>query len=237
MPCLESDIPLLEKLPEGTARKALECASKLFLQRGSKTEEQEAEEDKVSKERVETLLKKYGFFFDSQQTLPPDGGTLSLMLGAAMDANLLKIEDARKLFGSALLKRAATSHDAELHNVLANIFAKTPEMESVEKKGWEATGDARFAAGYLIELMSNGKLKKESPELLAALKQFPENSVITRIVMGLTAEPDQELLVRAIKSEFRKFSPSALYAGTDVNLRPRATALRRYFALLTKLQK
>ena len=239
-PYLQKDIPLLKKTPESPLRKSAECAGELLLESSRESADEPPDEVAAFKEsakKTEAILKKYGFILDPSQTLPTDGDTMSVMLGAVTKKKLLKIETARKQFGPALLKQAETSHDAELHNVLATLYAGTPEMEGIEKRGWELAGEARFAAGYLVELLSKEKLTASTPELLAAMKQFPESSVIFRIAMEVTPEPAEELLVRAIKSEYHKFSPSGLYAGTDVNLRARATALRRYFAQLAKLQK
>jgi len=224
IPYLKEDVLLLKKLPGGLARDALECAGELLL---AGDHEREA---------VSATLKKYGFLIDPKQTLPPDGDSLSVMLGAAIPANVLSVEGARKMFGPILIKRAEMSHDAELHNVLAVLYSKTPEMERIEKHAWEATGDVRFAAGYLLELAANKKLAVSNPDLVAAMKQFPENSTIIGLAIEFSTAPDQDLLVRAIKSEYRKFSPSGLYPS-GVNLRPRATALRRYFAQLAKMQK
>ena len=76
--------------------------------------------------------------------------------------------------------------------------------------------------------MADHKLKSDSPELVAALKQFPENNFLNEMVLR-TAGKDhatKEMLAAAIKSEYRHLSPD------PVSLIPTSAKLNMYFRLL-----
>src|SRR5262249_51148212 len=98
----------------------------------------------------------------------------------------------------------------------------------IEQQAWEATGDPRFAAGFLSERLKQKSLGPNDPRLIRALQQFPEDSWILAVAIAVNESPGEELIVQAIKAEYRHFSASGFM------LRPSARALRRYFASLSR---
>lgn len=180
---------------------------------------------------VSAVLRKFGYLLDDQSSLPRSGVVLSKLLGVAINANVISAADARGKWGAGILERAKATRDVETYNVAAYLYVGTKELPEIHRLGWEATGDERFAAGTVLDLALQSKLKLDSPELIMATKQFPENSLIAAQVVSLTAKakkPMAAALVQAIKAEYSHFSipfPA---------VRPGAGALRRYFSLLAK---
>ncbi|HJT31740.1 MAG TPA: tetratricopeptide repeat protein [Pirellulales bacterium] len=180
---------------------------------------------------VAAVLRKRGFLLDDQSRLPQSGKTLSTLFGVAIGAKIISTADAREKWGATILERAKASRDVEAYNVAAYLYVGTKELPEIHRIGWEATGDERFAAGVVFDLALQSKLTLDSPELIKAMKQFPENSLIAAQVVSLTAKakkPMAAVLVQAIKAEYSHFSipfPA---------IRPGAGALRGYFLLLAK---
>lgn len=180
---------------------------------------------------VAAVLREAGYLLDDQRSLPQNGITLSKLLGIAIQAKVISTADAREKWGATILERAKASRDVEAYNVAAYLYVGTKELPEIHRNGWEATGDERFAAGVVFDLALQSKLTLDSPELVKATKQFPENSLIAAQVVSLTAKakkPMAAALVQAIKAEYSHFSipfPA---------IRPGAGALRGYFVLLAK---
>lgn len=181
------------------------------------------------------LLRSGGFFFDDHATLPDNGKLLSTMLAAALSGNAITKEQARDQFGQRILDKAKATGDPDLFNAAANLYVGTDRLAEIDQLGWDATGQARFAASLLVGLMAHDKLKLDDPRLIKASAQFPENSEIAKIVVALThqeGKPMEPVLVNAIKAEYSHFSASGM-----LNTRPRADSLRGYFAELSKVMK
>jgi tetratricopeptide (TPR) repeat protein len=215
---LEQDLRLLQALATNLRIKAALCAGECMLK-----------EDARAKD-VEAILKRYGYLVDPQRTLPSDAIILSLMLGATVDVGVLNPSEARERFGDVLRDRARTSKDADLHNVVAYLYVNTESMAEIEKQAWEATDDPRFAAGYLTERLKHKSLTSDDPLLAKAIQQFPEDSWILLAAVAVSGSPSEDLVVRAIKAEYRHFS-----SGPGLILRPSARPLRAYFAALGRM--
>jgi tetratricopeptide (TPR) repeat protein len=215
---LEQDFRLLQTLPTHPRIKGALCVGECMLK-----------EEATAKD-VEAILKRHGYLVDPQRTLPSDAVILSLMLGATVDAGVLSPSQARERFGDVLRDKARNSRDADLHNVVAYLYAKTESMAEIEKQAWEATNDPRFAAGYLTERLKRKSLTSEDPLLAKALHQFPEDSWILLAAIAVSGSPSEDLVVRAIKAEYRHFS-----CGPGLILRPSARPLRAYFAALGRM--
>jgi hypothetical protein len=157
---------------------------------------------------------------------------LSKMMAAALAREATSDQQARRRWGPAILEVAKRTKDAAAFNVAAHLYVGTDELAEIDQTGWDATGDSRFAASLIIGLAAKGTLTLDDPRLVKAWKQFPENSEIASVVVALTqkaGKPLQPVLIAAIKAEYTHFS-----AGGLLGARPRATALRVYFAALAR---
>jgi hypothetical protein len=106
----------------------------------------------------------------------------------------------------------------------------------LERDGWEATGDPRFAAAMLSMKAERETLKFDDPDLVAARKQFHDSCLIQRInyeVAIINHKLTRQVLADAARAEFTHFS-SFMAPATAVN-RPRSDYLRGYFAFLQKM--
>jgi tetratricopeptide (TPR) repeat protein len=214
---LEHDVPLLKQLAASPRIKAaLSLAECLQL-------------EDPTQEALRSILNRNGWLVDTNHTLPADASTLSLMLGTAISAEVLTYEQCRKQWGTLLLAKARTSKDPDLWNVVAAIHDDPDAMLQIEEQAWKATGDSRFAAGYLFARLKQQSLKPNDPALVKALQQFPEDSMIHMAALATCDEPTEAMLVQAIKAEYRHFSPSGLFPRSS------ARALRRYFAQLEEV--
>lgn len=180
---------------------------------------------------VAAILKKHGYLLDESNTLPHAGSMLSCMVSAVEDNGVLTTAQARKRWGEAILRQARDTKDVETFNVAAHLAVGTPELASIQREAWEVTNDRRFAAGLVIGLATANELSLEHPDLVAALKQFPEESMIARLEIIYAVREKKPLIdptIRAIKAEYSRFSMQRL------NLRRSARFLRSLFALLKK---
>jgi hypothetical protein len=135
---------------------------------------------------------------------------------------------------------ARKSKDAQLWNIAVVLQShKSSEEEmKLEREGWQATGDPRFAAGVLMLKMvaQNAALKADDPDLSAALKQHPESGIIQRaaILSAATAGTlTKQQLAAGAQAEFNHFS--AFTAPATVINRPRSGYLRQYFGQMHRL--
>jgi tetratricopeptide (TPR) repeat protein len=215
---LKLDVELLQKLTANPRIKAAICAAECRMEVEPKAE------------TIKAILLRHGYLIDSAQTLPTDGALLSMMLGAAMETELLTPEVVREKFGKQLREMGKSSKDPALWNVLANIYSGTDDMLEIEEQAWAATGDEKFAVGYLTERIRLGTAKPGDAMLAKALGQFPESANIAALAASIGVPLDEATLVQFIKAEFRKFS-----IFKDVMLRPRARQLRAYFVELARV--
>lgn len=214
---LDQDRALLNKLAPGPRVKAAQCVVECLLL-------EDAEPN-----QMRSVLERHGLLVDPAKTLPSDPVLLSLLLGIAIRAEVLSAAEARLQFGEKILAEAVRTKNAELFNVVAFLSSGTDRMGELELQAWEATGQARFAAGYLVEQLSNKALQRSDPLLLKAMKQFPEDALIMYVATQLNDPPSEAMLVQAIKAEFRRFS-----AVLGIIPRPSAKLLRIYFSKLAK---
>jgi hypothetical protein len=215
---LKLDVELLQKLPAHPRIKAAICAAECLM------------EEEPKAEVIKSILLRHGYLVDPAQTLPADGATISMMLGVALETELLTPEVAREKFGKQLREIAKSSKDSALWNVLANIYSSTDDMLEIEEQAWAATGDEKFATGYLTERVRLGTAKPGDAMLARALSQFPESANIAALAASIGVPLDEPMLVQSIKAEYRKFS-----IFKDALLRPRARQLRAYFVELARV--
>jgi len=187
---------------------------------------------------IKAILLKRRLLIDSDGTIPNHGGLLTVLLAAARDAGAVDDATLRKQIGPKVYALAKKGRDAGLWNCAA---ATGPEdapdrLLALEREGWKATGDARFAAGVLLLKMRDGKLAGDDAELLAARKQFPDSGLVQRVAYEVARQENKvtrELLADAARAEFKHFS-SFVARATVVN-RPRSDYLRQYFAELGRM--
>ena len=215
---LKHDVPVLQKLPPNPRIKAALCLAECLMK------------EEPTREDIEAILNRDGYLIDPKKTLLPDAAILSLMLGTAVDAGVLKRAQARERFGEALRASAKTSKDSSLWNVIAYLYVDTDAMADIEEQAWKATNDPRFAAGYLAERLKQKSLKSNDP-------LWPKHCNSSRKIPGVLAtaiavnDPSgEELLVRGIKAEYRHFSSAPGFI-----MRPSARPLRMYFTQLSRL--
>jgi tetratricopeptide (TPR) repeat protein len=216
------------KLPVDDARGgAIACAAACALA------------DPEDAEAVRKALEKYGLVIDDGRTLPAHSGLRFIILHAATQSKVIELATVQKEIAPRLLEMARKTGDVKAWNTAVYFGPRDRSVEEalkIEREGWRATGDARFAAGTLLVKLKTGKLAGDDVELAAALKQFPESAMVWKIAYDVAkteGKVTKELLAGAAKAEFTKFS-SYVAPATVVN-RPRAGYLRVYFAQLNRM--
>jgi tetratricopeptide (TPR) repeat protein len=187
---------------------------------------------------VKKILTANRILLDANQTIPTHGGLLSVILGIAVESQAIDETTLRRQIGPTILALAEKSHNAMLWNVAA--FAGPSDhpdkLLELERDGWAATGDARFAAGVLYLKLQQGRLKDDDSDLRAALKQFPQSGLVQRAMIEVAVRDKtvtRSKLAAAAQAEFAHFS-SFVAPATVVN-RPRSDYLRQYFAMMLRI--
>jgi tetratricopeptide (TPR) repeat protein len=223
-PYLQRDLALIRSLKFPDAKRAAEalCAGEAALALEQKGD-------------AATILRDGGLMPDDAATLPKSGVLMPIVLESVLDSKAMSKDAAREKWGNAILERAKAEKDEGFFRAAAHLFQDTPEQENVDRAGWEATGNARFAAAVVTHMFSTGKLTLDNPILVRAVKEFPENCFIAEVVVALTkraGRPMTDVLVQGIKAEYTHFSIGGMLG------RPKASKLRTYFsALLDEVQK
>lgn len=190
-------------------------------------------------ERIGELLRKQGFLVGDNPKLPQSGAMLAVMLGRAMLANVITVEQARTKLGPTIFDRAKATGDVESYRVAAALYADTAQSAEIDRLAWAATGEVEFAIPILMQQFRSEKLKLDDPFLTAAFKRFPEDATIAGMVCRLTSRADRLdtaaiaiALENAIKAEFSHFSLRD-EDRTLVRFAPSAgSRLSEYFGLL-----
>jgi hypothetical protein len=163
--------------------------------------------------------------------LPKGGRLIPLMLDAVLLAKAMSKDEARTKWGQAILERAQAAHDAEIYNAAAHLYLGTDRLAEIDQLAWDDTADPRFAASLLVGAAEKGTLTLDDPRLKRAVAQFPEDAVIARLVVQMTAQAKKPLagvLVQGIKAEYSHFSAGGMFP------RPSAAMLRVYFKKLSE---
>ncbi len=222
---LAHDLPAVKtalKLPAGDIRfRAIACAAEC------------ATADSQDPAAITKILKNYKLLVDPDVTIPENSGLLSAILAVSVHAKAIDEATLHEKIAPKLLELARKDHDVQLWNTAAYASSmKNPDSQlKLEREGWNATGDARFAFGVLFAKSRDGKLTTDDADLIAALKQFPESGLVQRAAYEAAVRENKvtrELLAAAAKAEFKRFT-SFVAPATVVN-RPRSDYLRQYFA-------
>lgn len=180
-------------------------------------------------EKVATILRNRGFLCDEKHTLPTSDRLLSPLIAAAEHSHAVTREQAREYWGRQIWDRATASRDAEVYNVAAHLYLNSSELPEIQRQGWEATSDERFAVARLLQLAKHDQLTLDHADLLRAAQLYPFNGFIAQMRLELAEKEKQPLepfLVQAILAEYNRFTPRGLV------MRPNARILRTYFARL-----
>ena len=217
---LEVDLAELAgaKFEDSPRLRAIRCAGLAMLS---------AEQEKGD---VAEILRSAGFLLDEAATIPESGTMFSVMLGAAIKSKALSEADAASKFAERAFEHAKKNGGSDAYNVAAHLrLDDADKLLEIQRLAWEATGEERFASTFISSLHAKNQLSLETPELLEAQRDFPNNSLIAKCVVELTraaGKPLQPALVAAIKAEYAGFSPSGLL------FRPSSRTLRGYFVEL-----
>jgi hypothetical protein len=218
---LSRDLVVVRKQKFGESRRmeAIECVAALAP----------AKSDETS--TVRDALTKFRFLTDPDVTIPSDPKLAAIIIDHAVESNALG--DRRKAVFDKVLTVARSTKNGDLWNAALFLYDGR-DLLPLEKEAWEASGDLRFAIGYLTLTSQMGTLKTDDEILVQARKSFPESSRVIRHAYDL-AKRDKKvtagLLAEAIKAEYHLFS------STGVVPRPRAALLRLYFKELAALQE
>jgi hypothetical protein len=158
---------------------------------------------------------------------------LSVILVPALRAGAIDDATLRERIGPKLAERARTSRDARLWTLAVYAAPPAPPKEQLQlqRGGWQATGDARFAAGVLFWKLQLDEFTSADVDLVAALKQFPDSGLVQRARFEVAKREHaltRELLVDAARAEFAHFT--SFVAPVTAVTRPRSDYLREYFA-------
>lgn len=218
---LENDLAVFRslKFPAGRRIDAIECMAECF--------QAEPEDGKA----VLASLVRSGFLVDPGLSLPEDSKVAALLIDRAVATGAIKPGEVRKKLAEKVIAAARSLRNADLWNTGLYLLADQ-KVAAIEKEAWEATGDVRFALGYL--LLSDKELTLGDEVFQKALKVHPESGELVRVAIALARKEGkvtEGLLVQGIKAEFRHFS------STGVLPRPKAATLRAYFRELAKIVK
>lgn len=190
--------------------------------------------DKKKEGSVEKRIRDSGLFFDKKTTLPASDPVLAYLLGVIIESKIKTRDEVFAMFGRKLVDRAQKSKEPELWNVLCNLTLGSEQYRGNAQKAWEATGDSRFAIGFVTDLERTDELTSDHPDLSRALEQFPEDSMLAQLRLRRALKegrPIRPYLEAAIKAEYTKLSPSPSLLGP----RPSSAALRIYFGQLAQI--
>lgn len=189
--------------------------------------------EELEPKRAKELLSDAGLLL-RKPVLPANGRVLSFLITFIHDHEFLSKDTLLKNWGALMRDQAKTSKDPELHNALAWLHLDSSELESIDLHGWKQTGDARFAASYLGSQVQAGKLTLDSPQLIQALKQFPDHYVVQSIPLGLTKPESpryRTALIEIIKADYVKLPRAGVIP------RPSARPLIEVFHELAEISK
>jgi tetratricopeptide (TPR) repeat protein len=194
--------------------------------------------DQTDAKAIQAILTKHRLLTDPQHTIPANGDLLSIILASAARAKAIDQTTLREQIGPKILKLARMGKDVQLWNNAAFTapHGAIEDRMKLEREGWQATGDVRFAAGLLALKKGSHQLKGDDPDLAAARKQFPDSALIQRIAYEIATQENKVTraqLADAARAEFTHFS-SFVAPATVVN-RPRSDYLRAYFAQMRQL--
>lgn len=189
--------------------------------------------EEIPASKAKELLTEAGLLL-RKPDLPSNGRVLSFLLTFIHDHEFASKETLTKNWGAIISSQATKSKDPEVHNALAWLHLDDAELESIDLQGWKMTGDARFAASYLGTQMQNEKLTLDSPQLVQALKEFPDHYVVQSLPLGLTPRESpryRTALIETIKADYKQLPR----AGTIP--RPSAVPLQQVFEELAEISK
>jgi hypothetical protein len=163
------------------------------------------------------VLLAEGYLVGSNPPLFQSNAMLSILLDRAGSDDGL-----RKRWGPAMLDRAKQSGDVDAFRAATKLYANSSQLPGIERLAWAATGDLGFAVSLLTRQHRLGELRLDDPVLMAASQKLPDDAVIAGLVVELTEKdkkPDRAALIhsleKAIKAEYRHFSPDSRVAGVD----------------------
>jgi tetratricopeptide (TPR) repeat protein len=180
---------------------------------------------------VRDALTRYRFLVDADVSVPSDAKLAAILIDHAVESKALGAT--RQQVGDKVLGVARSTKNADLWNG-ALYLSEGGDLLALEKEAWDATGDVRFAMGYLSLASKAGTLKKDDDVLFRALLMFPEHGHVQRRAYDFAKQDGNVtpgLLLQLIKAEYHHFS------STGVLPRPRAATLRAYFKELAGLLK
>jgi tetratricopeptide (TPR) repeat protein len=232
---LRADLPVIAKaLDENSDRyKAIECLVSLSLleeSTGDATLEEFKVRKKLNEEKRHARLMESGYIIGGGQ-LPANSVVAAGLIQLVLDNQMEEPSALLKRFETELLSRANSDHgDQDALHLLCMLRIRDDDqrkLEEYDRLGWKRFKDQRFTDSLLLLLDRRNALTPGSPELLQALEEFPEDSFVHQVRIGLYPRDDvtREMLVAAIKAEFRRLS-------YGVVKRPSGQRLNSYFELL-----
>jgi hypothetical protein len=139
-----------------------------------------------------------------------------------------------KAYEAELRRRALAdgANDPKAMEILGFLIydRRREQLAEIDLAGWKRYQLAAFAASYLIELGKAGKLSLTTPELAAAVREFPGNVLVQELALrearkaGKSGKELAPYIARAITAEYRQLS--GLHGGRD------SYKLKRLFAEL-----
>ncbi|MBI5760130.1 MAG: hypothetical protein HZA46_16560 [Planctomycetales bacterium] len=185
--------------------------------------------------KVAAILKDAKFILDDG-AFPTNSIMAAGLVQVALKHKLIEKEQCRARFGDELWRRAQSeAGDQEALHLLCSLsIGKSQEeqkkLEEFDRYGWDRYHDVRFASSLLVLLAGQERLKTDGEELVRALKEFPDSSLVHQIRLEFTETEaiTAEMLVEAIKAEFRHLSIGLIMID--------GRRLNSYFAVLEQRQ-
>jgi hypothetical protein len=199
-PGLEPDLKLAASLlgEKNPAYQHLEVYAKLARQ----------EEKKAGD--IRSALSAAGLVIGAGAVLPKNSQLARAICELAVGSEAITAKAVWDAHAAKLRERLATRDRDALHLLgwLA-VETKNGELAELDRLGWKEWKDPEFAVSYVIGLADQKKITTpDDKELLAALEALPENGNLCSLRVQLAGEKgaSKELIVAAIKGEFRKLS-------------------------------
>lgn len=218
---LNFDAGLLARLPESPRRAQLLAAADV------------ASADRDTPDAVKSAFANARLLLDKDATLPESPLVCEVLIARIEAAGLLTPGQIRDRLGAKLERKATETKDPTWFKLATHVYVETDRLEALDKLAWDATGGESFGVALLAHARARGTASLDDPLLKQLNAGFPDNAVLAYLTVELAEKAHADLgpaLVRGIKAEFSRLSPSGMFS------RPSANTLRLYFAKLANAQ-
>lgn len=172
--------------------------------------------EEVNAEWLKKELEEGLWLIGDDGRLPGSARVAERLMNLAVKHRLADVPTLLARFEKELRARSLGpgSNDLGAAHLLAGMLtlagkARSADLPAVTLAGWQKYYDPMLAGNYLATQMNQNKLKHQSPELIQAMTEFPQDPMLCMIGM-IVAEDDgaasPEIYGAAIQAEFAQLS-------------------------------